>query len=206
MALRKKLSCLWILGLCLVTSRCSPQVPSISDQSFIDECVQTHNDLRSKVSPTASDMRYMTWDEALAKTAKAWTKSCKFKNNPCSSKPNLCHPNFHYVGENIWIGEIGTFKASIPIISWYNESTFYNFNKNSCSRECSHYKQVVWAKSYKVGCAVTICPTLGGANTGLFACDYAPPGNYPKALPYKSGVSCSVCTGENCTQNLCQNL
>ncbi|XP_037703299.1 GLIPR1-like protein 1 [Choloepus didactylus] len=175
MALRKNFGCLWILGLCLVTSRCSPQVPSISDQGFIDQCVKAHNDFRGQVSPSAADMKYMTWDEGLAKTAKAWTRGCVFKHNTCLSKKNGCHPDFQFVGENIWLGGVGTFNPRNAITSWYNEVKFYTFRNNSCSKVCGHYTQVVWANSYKVGCAITICPNLGGRNTGLFACNYAPP-------------------------------
>lgn len=59
MVFRKKLSCLWTLSLCLVASKSSPKTPTITDQSFIDQCVSAHNELRGEVTPTAADMKHM---------------------------------------------------------------------------------------------------------------------------------------------------
>lgn len=36
-----------------------PALPSIVDQAFIEACVCVHNELRAKVQPAASNMRYM---------------------------------------------------------------------------------------------------------------------------------------------------
>lgn len=59
MVLRKKLNCLWTLSLCLVASKSLPKVPSITDQSFIDACVKSHNEMRGKVDPPAANMKHM---------------------------------------------------------------------------------------------------------------------------------------------------
>lgn len=59
MILRKKLSYLWTLGLCLVASKSPPKVPSIMNETFIAECVRFHNEARTKVSPPAANMKYM---------------------------------------------------------------------------------------------------------------------------------------------------
>lgn len=55
MMLKEKICCLWTL-FCLVTSK-PPRVPFITDKSFIDECVQSHNEFRSRVDPPAADMK-----------------------------------------------------------------------------------------------------------------------------------------------------
>uniref|UniRef100_A0A4X1W1F8 SCP domain-containing protein n=1 Tax=Sus scrofa TaxID=9823 RepID=A0A4X1W1F8_PIG len=204
MILKKKLSCFWTLGLCLVASKSSPKVPSITDPTFIDQAVKAHNEMRGKVWPTAANMKHMSWDEALAKTAKAWANKCLFGHNPCLPKSLQCHPTFQYVGENIWLGPLRIFTPRCAVEAWYNESQFYDFNSLSCSKVCGHYTQVVWANSYKIGCAVAICPNLGGPNTAIFVCDYGPAGNYPNMHPYANGSSCSMCEdGEICTKKLC---
>ncbi|XP_009889720.1 PREDICTED: glioma pathogenesis-related protein 1-like [Charadrius vociferus] len=59
----------------------SPALPSITDKAFVEDCVCVHNDLRTKVHPAASNMRYMTWDAALARTARAWANKCIFEHN-----------------------------------------------------------------------------------------------------------------------------
>ncbi|XP_032973589.1 GLIPR1-like protein 1 [Rhinolophus ferrumequinum] len=205
MALGKKLSCLWTLGLCLVASK-PFSLPSITDQSFIDQCVKAHNEMRGKVQPTAANMKHMTWDEGLAKTAKAWANKCIFKHNTCSGTPRKCHPTFDYVGENLWLGGLSIFTPNSAVAAWYNETKYYDYNRQRCSKICGHYTQVVWANSYKVGCAVTLCSNLGRGQTSIFVCNYGPAGNYAKTLPYAKGVSCTMCGKEDtCKNKLCEN-
>nr|XP_012606494.1 GLIPR1-like protein 1 [Microcebus murinus] len=201
MALKKQFSCVWILGLCLVASK-SSEVPSITDRKFIDETVTTHNKWRSQVNPPAADMKYMSWDASLAEVALAWAKKCKFKHDPCLNRPNGCVKRFKFVGQNIWLGGLKGFTARTAINSWHKEVANYNFNNRSCTKVCGHYTQVVWAKSYKVGCAVENCPTL----RALFVCNYGPAGNYLNSRPYTTGEPCSLCTKEEkCVEKLCQN-
>ncbi|KAF6339387.1 GLIPR1 like 1 [Rhinolophus ferrumequinum] len=203
MALGKKLSCLWTLGLCLVASK-SPKLPSITDQSFIDQCVKAHNEMRGKVHPHAANMKHMTWDEGLAKAAKAWANKCKFAHNTCLGKSYECHPIFEYVGENIWLGGLSIFTPKFAVVAWYNETEYYDYSSLSCTAVCGHYTQVVWANSYKVGCAITMCSHLGEAETAIFVCNYGPAGNYAKTLPYAKGVSCTMCGKEDtCKNKLC---
>uniref|UniRef100_G1LIK0 GLIPR1 like 1 n=1 Tax=Ailuropoda melanoleuca TaxID=9646 RepID=G1LIK0_AILME len=205
MVLRKKLSCLWTLGLCLVASKSPAKVPSITDRSFKDQCVKAHNEMRGKVWPPAADMKHMIWDDGLAKIAKAWANKCTFKHNSCLSKSYGCHPTFQFVGENIWLGGLSIFSPHFAVVAWFNETEFYDYDTLSCSKACGHYTQVVWASSYKVGCAVTMCPELGGFQTAIFVCNYGPAGNFPNKPPYTKGVSCSLCAEEEtCRKNLCQ--
>ncbi|XP_054552816.1 GLIPR1-like protein 1 [Talpa occidentalis] len=175
MVLMGKLSCLWTLILFQVVRDSSPKIPSITDRDFIDQCVRTHNELRGKVSPPAADMKYMTWEAALAKVAKAWADKCKFEHNSCLPKQYGCHAMFQYIGENIWLGGLRIFSPKFAVNSWYNETAFYNFDTLSCSLICGHYTQVVWAKSKRVGCAISLCPNLGNDQTSIFVCNYAPP-------------------------------
>lgn len=168
--------------------------------------MKTHNDFRSAVDPAASNMLYMTWDPDLAKTAKGWAKRCQFKHNPYIGHAEV-HPRFRSVGENIWIGSVPAFTPRVAITSWKNEDQFYTYDTNRCSEICGHYTQVVWATSYKVGCAVQFCRKIKYSsirNAAYFICNYGPPGNLPMR-PYKTGAECSECGGEQCANKLCQN-
>ncbi|NWW65710.1 GLIP1 protein, partial [Ifrita kowaldi] len=170
-------------------------LPDPRDPKFIEECVQTHNRFRSGVDPPASNMLYMSWDPDLAKTAKGWAKKCLFKHNVHLKERGKTHPRFHSVGENLWTGSISAFTVKGAITSWYNEVKYYTYNTNGCSKVCGHYTQVVWATSYKVGCAVHFCPKVAYTtirNAAHFVCNYGPPGNYP-VRPYKTGDACSEC-------------
>ncbi|NXI36296.1 GRPL2 protein, partial [Galbula dea] len=181
-------------------------LPSITDETFIDECVRVHNDMRSRVQPPASNMRYLTWDAALARTARAWAKKCVFAHNIHLSKKHQCHPNFTSIGENIWYGSHQIFTVAGAINSWYNEVSFYTFAVPKCSKVCGHYTQVVWDYSYKIGCAVTFCKEAAGIrNAAKFVCNYSPSGNFPRR-PYIEGKPCSNCgKGDTCENKLCRN-
>ncbi|NXO28543.1 GLIP1 protein, partial [Cisticola juncidis] len=183
-------------------------LPDIEDAKFIEDCVRAHNTFRSKVNPPASNMFFMSWDAALAKTAKAWAKKCKFNHNTYLKMPGKMHPTFSFVGENIWTGTAHIFSVDAALQSWFNEVSSYDFSTNTCTDICGHYTQVVWAESYKVGCAVHFCSTVenfpGLFNAAHFVCNYGPPGNYPKK-PYKEGQPCSRCSNEKCVDKLCAN-
>lgn len=182
-------------------------LPDIKNETFIKDCVHAHNKFRSEVSPSASNMRYMTWDPELAQIAKRWAENCQFKHNPRLGQ-NL-HKNFTPLGENIWTGTVSIFSVSSAIKSWYNEVRFYDYYTRRCSEVCGHYTQVVWADSFKVGCAVHYCSRVGYLeripNAAHFICDYGPAGNYP-TQPYKKGSACSACDKNDiCLDNLCAN-
>ncbi|NXP29563.1 GLIP1 protein, partial [Scytalopus superciliaris] len=170
-------------------------LPDIRDPEFIRECVQTHNKFRSEVDPPASNMRYMSWDPDLAKTAKGWAKKCLFKHNTHLKEPGKAHPRFTSVGENLWTGSLSAFTVKRAITSWYSEVKHYTYDTDTCSKTCGHYTQIVWDTSYKVGCAVHFCPRVAYSsitNAGHFICNYAPGGNYPRR-PYMKGAACSDC-------------
>ncbi|NXV82624.1 GLIP1 protein, partial [Atlantisia rogersi] len=181
-----------------------PALPSITDKTFIEACVRGHNDLRAEAQPAASNMLYMTWDSALAKTARAWANKCVFKHNVYLSKKHQCHPNFTSIGENIWVGSHQAFSVANAIQSWYDEVRFYIFAEQKCTKVCGHYLQVVWDSSYKIGCAVTLCKELAGIrNAANFVCNYSPGGTFQRR-PYIEGQSCRNCSeGDTCEKNLC---
>ncbi|XP_075347742.1 GLIPR1-like protein 2 [Mycteria americana] len=183
-----------------------PALPSITDKIFIEDCVRVHNDLRAKAQPAASNLRYMTWDAALARTARAWANKCIFQHNVYLSKKHQCHPNFTSIGENIWVGSRQAFYVADAIKSWYNEVRFYTFTLQKCTKVCGHYLQVVWDYSYKIGCAVTLCKELAGIrNAANFVCNYSPGANFLRR-PYIEGKSCSNCAkGDTCENKLCRN-
>ncbi|XP_032063395.1 GLIPR1-like protein 1 [Aythya fuligula] len=194
------------LGLVLEAAWAQPIFPSISNRAFIRECVRVHNEFRRQVVPAASNMRQMSWDAALARTARAWANKCVFKSNTYLSKRYQCHPTFESVGENIWIGSYQIFDVQTAVSAWYKHNIFYNFSLHTCIKKCNHYIQVVWDKSYKLGCAVVFCEEVGGIrNAANFICNYGPAGNFLRR-PYKEGVPCSRCSkGDICRYKLCKN-
>uniref|UniRef100_A0A493T1K7 SCP domain-containing protein n=1 Tax=Anas platyrhynchos platyrhynchos TaxID=8840 RepID=A0A493T1K7_ANAPP len=196
------------LGLGLEAVWAQPIFPSITNRPFIRECVRVHNEFRRQVVPSASNMRQMSWDAALARTARAWANKCVFKSNTYLSKRYQCHPTFEFVGENIWIGSYQIFDVQTAVSTWYKNNIFYNFSLHTCIKNCDRYIQVVWATSYKVGCAVHFCHTVenfqGLDRAAHFVCNYGPAGNYP-TKPYEEGPPCSRCSNDKCVDKLCVN-
>nr|KAF6452420.1 GLIPR1 like 2 [Molossus molossus] len=193
---------LWLL---LLTSGLSADLlPHEEDVSFINEYVNLHNELRGNVRPQGANLRFMTWDVALSRTARAWGKKCVLERNTHLEEINMAHPKFNGIGENIWVGPENEFTASIAIRSWYAEGKKYDFENDSCAGDCSNYIQLVWDKSYKVGCAVTPCSRIGRIRyAALFICNYAPGGKLSRR-PYQPGVVCSQCSRyDRCTDFLC---
>ncbi|KAM6216430.1 glioma pathogenesis-related protein 1-like [Rhynchocyon petersi] len=199
----------WMVSLVSCYSYTSYTLPDIGNENFIKDCVGIHNRFRSQVYPTASNMLYMTWDPALAQIAKKWASTCQFKHNTQLASYNRLHPNFTSLGENIWSGSVSIFSVPLAITRWYNESKYYDFETRTCKKACGHYTQVVWAHSYKVGCAVQFCGTVSGLtfpNVAHFICNYGPAGNYP-TWPYKTGETCSACDkNDMCLDKLCGNV
>ncbi|XP_068938273.1 glioma pathogenesis-related protein 1-like [Petaurus breviceps papuanus] len=183
-------------------------LPSIENKAFIKNCVDLHNEFRSQVTPKASNMLLMSWDADLAKIAKTWAERCEFKHNSDLHKPRKLHPTFSSLGENLWGGSIQAFSEKSAIKSWNGEVKNYDFRTRNCTRMCGHYTQIVWASSYKVGCAAQFCPELKRTNIKpgiLFVCDYGPAGNYNHMRPYREGEPCSACKEDTCVDRLCAN-
>ncbi|XP_004700838.1 GLIPR1-like protein 2, partial [Echinops telfairi] len=181
-------------------------LPAEEDVDFINEYVNLHNELRGNVLPPGSNLRFMTWDVALSRTARAWGKKCLFKTNSYLDELNMVHPKYNGIGENIWVGPENEFTASIAIRNWHAEKDNYDYENGNCTSECSHYLQLVWNNSYKVGCAVTPCSRIGHIkHAAIFICNYAPGGTL-RRRPYNKGLFCSECgSADTCTDYLCSN-
>ncbi|KAM5332405.1 GLIPR1-like protein 2 [Glossophaga mutica] len=195
---------LWLL--LLASGLSATLLPHEEDVSFINEYVNLHNELRGNALPRGANLRFMTWDVALSRTARAWGKKCMFKHNIHLEELQMVHPVFNGIGENMWVGLENEFTASRAIRNWYAERKRYNFRNGSCSGDCSNYLQLVWDKSYKVGCAVTPCSKIGHIRyAALFICNYAP-GATRTRRPYQSGQVCTQCSAQDrCTDFLCSN-
>ncbi|XP_026523495.1 GLIPR1-like protein 1 [Notechis scutatus] len=183
-------------------------LPDINNRTFIKQYIDVHNKFRSQVHPSASNMLYMTFDLALARIARAWGNKCVWKHNPNQKY----HPDhkFKPTGENLWMGSASARPINIenPIAAFNSEVKYYTLSTHQCTKVCGHYTQVVWATSYKVGCAAVYCRYMDGKekNNNIVVCNYAPAGNYQGVRPYKEGKPCSNCPkGDTCKDNLCRN-
>jgi len=140
---------------------------------------ELHNVERRKVG-----VPDLTWDPALAAIAQAWASKCTDNDAPIGLVDHNPNRGVGYqgsVGENIF-GSSATASAQQAVGSWVAELSSYDYAKNTCSRVCGHYTQVVWKTTTKVGCAVYKCAGLKYG--GTLVCNYSPAGNVTGQRPY----------------------
>uniref|UniRef100_A0A8C5SB63 Cysteine rich secretory protein LCCL domain containing 1 n=1 Tax=Laticauda laticaudata TaxID=8630 RepID=A0A8C5SB63_LATLA len=183
-------------------------------QSILD----IHNKLRGQVYPQASNMEYMvrTWDPELERSAQSWAETCLWEHGPASLLPSI--------GQNLG-AHWGRYRPlTFHVQSWYDEVRDFTYPYPQecnpycpyrCSGPvCTHYTQVVWATSNRVGCAVNLCHNMNvwgqiWPKAIYLVCNYSPKGNWWGHAPYKHGRPCSECPpsfGGGCRENLCYKV
>ncbi|XP_027732565.1 peptidase inhibitor 16 [Vombatus ursinus] len=164
--------------------------------------VELHNRYRSQVSPPATNMKNLKWDEDLAAFAKAYASKCVWGHNKDRGRR----------GENLFAITEGEMDLQLAVEQWYNEHEHYSLGNATCAegQMCGHYTQVVWAKTERIGCGSQFCEKLEGVmetNIHVLVCNYEPPGNVKGQKPYMEGPQCSQCQeGYECKNQLCQPI
>ncbi|KFZ64802.1 Cysteine-rich secretory protein LCCL domain-containing 2, partial [Podiceps cristatus] len=177
------------------------------------EILMLHNKLRGQVYPVASNMEYMTWDEELERSAHAWAQQCRWEHGPSDL--------IRSIGQNLAV-HWGRYRSpAFHVQSWYDEVKDYTYPyphecnpwcPEKCTGSmCTHYTQIVWATTNKIGCAVNVCKQMDvwgeiWENAVYLVCNYSPKGNWIGEAPYKTGRPCSECPpsyGGGCQNNLC---
>lgn len=157
--------------------------------------VDIHNTVRREVSPAATNMMKMSWDDEIANTAQRWAENCNIKHD--SNYKRYAFGRFS-VGQNLaWGSWAMGWTHAIKL--WADEKKDYSYSSNNSPTGAAigHYTQMVWATSIKVGCGYAICGT-----THYYVCNYGPGGNMRGERPYKSGSTCEDCPN-NCNNGLC---
>lgn len=164
-----------------------------------------HNQARSTVTPTAANMTRLEWDQALAVVAQNWANQCNWAHNPgAGAAYATLSPNPGGVGENIFATTASRASAlagtSSGVTLWAAERASYNYAANTCAsgQICGHYTQLVWARTLRVGCAITRCATMAGlppqfTNAQYLVCNYNPAGNFVGQRPYVQGAPGTQC-------------
>ena len=89
--------------------------------------------------------------------------------------------SFNSVAQNLFQGPYGrdfVQSAEAAIELWYDEINKANLgllNPYTFGKDYGHLSQMLWASSYEMGCAHTVCKPP--KNTTFVACNYAPSGN-----------------------------
>ncbi|XP_067209491.1 venom allergen 3-like isoform X2 [Linepithema humile] len=171
-----------------------PKCVQWSNQGLTDAersaIVLKHNQLRQNVAlgkerrgrngpqPAAVHMPNLSWDNELETIAQRWANQCIMGHDSCRNVERF------NVGQNIaWISSTDENKSTLEQIIqfWYNEVDKFDKNLISAYRDkdgdvISHYTQLVWANTTKVGCG-RIKFKHGDWNKHYLVCNYGPTGN-----------------------------
>ncbi|KAM4695202.1 cysteine-rich venom protein-like [Discoglossus pictus] len=160
--------------------------------------LDTHNECRKIVIPSAKNMQKMIWSDEAAKTARKYAKTCSLKHSEITQR----RITRYYCGENLFMSE---FKASWRdvILSFHSEHVDYIYSKGATYKGAviGHYLQLASAKSFLVGCDVEECPY--SRLRYFYVCHYCP-GKEKNGNPYKEGPPCGDCP-DSCDNGLCTN-
>uniref|UniRef100_A0A8D3E924 LCCL domain-containing protein n=1 Tax=Scophthalmus maximus TaxID=52904 RepID=A0A8D3E924_SCOMX len=172
-----------------------------------------HNKLRGQVHPPASNMEYMVWDNELERSAEHWAHTCRWEHGPSHMLTQI--------GQNLGAHWGRDRPPTYHVQAWYDEVRYYSYPYSQecnphcpfrCSGPvCTHYTQLVWATSNRIGCAINVCYNMNvwgmiWAKAVYLVCNYSPPGNWWGHAPYKYGTPCSACPASyagGCRDNLC---
>ncbi|EMP29721.1 C-type lectin domain family 18 member A [Chelonia mydas] len=166
------------------------QAPGVKERFLL---LSLHNKLRSKVQPPAANMQRMDWSEKLAQLAQERAASC------LAGAPPHPPPHAQHVGWNAQLLPAGVASFAAVVELWFSEGQSYDYHAAQCMENatCSHYTQLVWATSSRLGCGKHAC-IEGQERREAFVCAYSPGGNWEMngkmIIPYKKGAWCSLCT------------
>ncbi|KAI3357802.1 hypothetical protein L3Q82_016190 [Scortum barcoo] len=118
----------------------------------INALLDYHNRVRSQVFPPAANMEFMVWDEGLAKSADSWASRCIWDHGPTQA--------IKYMGQNLSVTS-GRYQSITDLVkSWYEERHHFSYPNRCSGYVCSHYTQMVWASTSRMGCAVRKCSSM----------------------------------------------
>ena len=130
----------------------------------------THNAERAATGVSA-----LRWDADLALGAQEWAAHLARTGN-FEHSPN--QPGAAPLGENIWGGTPGAYNPDAMVRLWIAEKAqfkpgiFPHNSKTGRVADVSHYTQLVWHSTTRVGCGRAV-----GAREEILVCRYSGPGN-----------------------------
>jgi hypothetical protein len=193
---------------------------SMESDSFRDMFVDKHNFFRRSVDPPASDMKKVIWCNDLEKIAIKRAQNCTVRSDVFGKFETS---QFSFIGENTRFvdGSMTRVDAlNTTVEEWFAEGDSYDYETNYCRESsCTSYKQLVHAKTWKVGCAYNYCDNVEGyddfSSRHIVTCLYGEAGNVMYGLPnggiasfrpYTKGTPCSNCQkNAQCNEGLCDD-
>lgn len=178
----------------------STALPAPMTPGLINRLVQRMNSYRRNVTPGATQMPMLRWNEQLALGAAEYIAGCTGGHSTPTYRQNATKTGFFYVSENLATGQdfdMDGFMVAVDM--WGDERTSYTYTTSTCALTavcgtcaanqqgtCGHYTVMVWANSTDVGCAYQRCNTTWEF---FYACWFGRGGNIMGMAPYIAGPS-----------------
>lgn len=188
------------------------------DPKFVESMIARHNYYRSRpfTGPggpfTGADIVAVEWDKELEVNAWIWANQMCEETRGTDNRRSghdTCRvtPSYGSVGQNVawsggdsWSAPIDVDKKALS--RWYaemvnirNASTltrsFSNLDGNG--KPIGHYTQLMWAKTYRIGCAYVTSRSPKYKIQGWVVCNYGAAGNYLNEKVFTKGRLGSRC-------------
>ncbi len=153
--------------------------------------------------PFATNMLKMFWDEKIAARAQEHANRCQFEHSSNDFRDDKrfklgTGENLYENGQSDKYDEMNWYQA---VNAWYEEIKDFKNHKEldkftGNGFGTGHFTQVMWAKSYLIGCGFAQFQN-GGFFRNLYVCEYGPAGNVGNYPIYKTGPT-QAC---NCPKN-----
>ncbi|XP_063615598.1 venom allergen 5.01-like [Penaeus indicus] len=193
---------------------CTNTKPAVTEAEKT-EILNAHNTFRAQVArgnetkgdpgpqPNGANIRELKWNDELARVAQAWVNQCP-SNHDCYDCRKICSRDY-VVGQNLYYSSTSAdnddaIEWTQAIQAWYNEvsdmpkdfvASFGSIPPSG--KAVGHYTQVVWAKTYEIGCGAVHYADSGTKK--IYSCNYGPAGNFVNNPVYVEGAAASQCPG-----------
>ncbi len=127
------------------------------------EILNVHNLVRAGLK-----LSQLTWDCKLADLAQEWAKRGVAE-----------HREDTIYGESIFVSGLRDIAAITAVNRWMGEKPNWDNKAGKCAagKTCTHYTQIVWKKTTRIGCGIN--RDLTGKWKTMLVCNYDPEGNAP---------------------------
>ena len=138
------------------------------------------------------DAPELTLDNELIKLASDYSAALAFKSDIFSITPSGSkNKNKENLGENIFTctsvikPDCYDVSSTKPVDEWYNEINNYNYEQPGFTIDSSHFSQLVWKETSKMGCGASV---RDDGVTYKVVCNYYTAGNILSSQKFEENV------------------
>lgn len=144
-------------------------------------------------------MRLVSWDYELEKMAEGWTwkyidRLLAGENftKPCA-KTKQFQDGASILGHILGPDELAKDSVAIWTKKAIPPEVITHFRPDSSDPSYDQYATIVWAETFRMGCAITSCNNRRLSQITIIVCLFGPRGNSPGKQVFKNGTACSNC-------------